>query len=88
MGLAYAPISLAVLRSAPAGGEGAATSAMQLSDTLGTALGTGAGGALIAAGARSGAADWVGLAATLTLATAIALLGVATSGRLSSRPGG
>jgi MFS family permease len=87
MGLSYAAISLAVLRAAPAGGEGGATSAMQLSDTLGTALGAGIGGALIAAGVRAGAADWVGLAATFALATVVALIGLARSGRLAPRPG-
>ena len=87
MGLSYAAISLAVLRAAPAGGEGSATSAMQLSDTLGTALGAGLGGAFIAAGVRAGAAEWVGLAATFGLATAVALLGLATSGRLADPAG-
>ena len=48
MGLAYAPLSLTVLREAPAGEEGLATSGLQLSDVLGTALGTGVGGALVA----------------------------------------
>jgi MFS family permease len=86
MGLSYAAISLAVLRAAPVGGEGGATSAMQLSDTLGTALGAGIGGALIAAGVRAGAAEWVGLGATFALATAVALVGLATSGRLADRP--
>lgn len=48
IGLAYATVSLAVLRSAPRGEEGGATAAMQLAVTLGTALGPGLGGALVA----------------------------------------
>jgi MFS family permease len=87
MGLSYAAISLAVLRAAPSGGEGGATSAMQLSDTLGTALGAGIGGAFIAAGVRAGAAEWMGLAATFALATVVALIGLARSGRLAPRSG-
>ncbi len=55
MGMSYSPIALAVLAEAPAGGEGAATAAMQLSDTLGVALGTGIAGAIVGAG---DALDW------------------------------
>ncbi len=50
MGLAYAPLSLIVLGEATVGQEGAAASALQLSDVLGIALGTGVAGALIAFG--------------------------------------
>ncbi len=50
IGMAYAPLSLTVLRDAPPGGEGAATSGLTLSDVLGTALGIGAAGAIIAVG--------------------------------------
>ncbi len=50
MGISYSPIALAVLAEAAVGGEGAATSAMQLSDTLGQAMGTGIVGAIVAAG--------------------------------------
>ena len=61
MGLSYSPLSLTVLREARPGTEGAATSGLQLSDVLGTALGTGVGGALIAIGAGAGLEPWVGL---------------------------
>jgi MFS family permease len=50
MGLAYAPLSLIVLGEASQGREGAAASALQLSDVLGIALGTGVAGALVALG--------------------------------------
>ncbi len=50
MGVSYSSIALVVLGAALPGGEGAATSAMQLCDTLGVALGTGVAGAIVAAG--------------------------------------
>jgi MFS family permease len=54
MGLAYAPIALVVLAEAPKGGEGTATAALQLNDTLGIALGTGVAGAIVAGGDELG----------------------------------
>ena len=43
IGLAYAPLSVVTLHEAPEGQEGRATSSLQLSDMLGTALGLGGG---------------------------------------------
>jgi MFS family permease len=43
IGLAYAPISVVVLREAPEGQQGLATASMQLADNLGVALGAGGG---------------------------------------------
>src|SRR5262245_20533405 len=54
MGIAHATISLTVIEQAPAGEEGAATSAMQLANVLGVALGAGIGGALVALGTTRG----------------------------------
>src|SRR5919197_1058128 len=54
MGLSYSPLSLVVLAEAEPGVQGAATSGLQLSDVLGTAFGTGIGGAFVAAGHRLG----------------------------------
>jgi MFS family permease len=51
MGLAYAPLSLMMLRHAPPGREGRASASLNLADVLGTALGIGVGGAAVAAGA-------------------------------------
>lgn len=48
MGLAYSTLTLLVLQTAEPGREGAASSALQLMFTLGTALGAGAGGAFVA----------------------------------------
>jgi MFS family permease len=76
MGVSYASISLVVLAEAPAGGEGTATAAMQLCDTLGVALGTGVTGAIVAAGDALGWAR----GSALTLAFALcALLAVLTA---------
>jgi MFS family permease len=83
IGLGYSATSLIVLRDAPPGREGAATSGLQLSDVLGTALGTGIGGALIAAGDRTGAEGWVGLAAVFGICVVVAGLGFLGSWRLT-----
>lgn len=50
IGLSYAPLSVTVLGAAPEGEEGSASAALQLSDTLGIALGSGIGGAIVALG--------------------------------------
>jgi MFS family permease len=52
MGLSYAPISLMMLRAAPAGREGWASASLSLADVLGEALGVGVGGAALAAVSR------------------------------------
>ncbi len=85
MGLAYAPLSLTVLREAPLESQGAATAGLQLSDVLGTALGSGIGGALIAFGHRQGAEAWVGLASAFSIGAAVAVIGFVLSARLSAR---
>jgi len=82
MGLSYSPLSLVTLAEAPPGGEGTATSALQLSDTLGAALGTGVGGAIIALANRSTADGWVGLAGAFALAAMVALAGALSARRL------
>jgi MFS family permease len=48
MGLAYSTISLVVLETAPKDQVGSASASMELSSVLGTALGTGLGGVIIA----------------------------------------
>jgi MFS family permease len=86
MGLGYAALSLAVLREAAPEAQGSATSALQLSDVLGTALGTGVAGAIVAAGARVAAPTGVSLAFAFALAAGVGLVGVALAGRLRGRP--
>ena len=51
IGTAYAPLSVTTLDRAAPGEEGRATSALQLCDVLGQALGTGVAGAIVAAAA-------------------------------------
>lgn len=85
MGLSYAPISLTVLAESRAGEEGAAASALQLSDTLGVALGTGGAGAVVAvfegAGRGTDAALWV----VFAMAGSVAVAGAALARRLPPR---
>jgi MFS family permease len=85
MGLAYSTLSLVVLREAAVEQQGAATAGLQLSDILGTALGTGIGGALIAFGARAGEPAWVGLGATFAIALVVAVVGLGLTPRLGHR---
>ena len=51
IGTAYAPLSVTTLDRAAPGEEGRATSALQLCDVLGQAIGTGVAGAIVAAAA-------------------------------------
>jgi len=82
MGFSYSPLSLLVLRDAPPESQGAATAGLQLSDVLGTALGTGVGGAFIALAHRQGAELWVGLAWAFGAGAAVAVAGFTLAGRL------
>jgi MFS family permease len=82
MGLAYSPLALIVLREAPTAEQGRASSAISLTDSLGTALGTGVTGALVAASVRSSGNPAGGLALGFAVAVIVALLGVILSGRL------
>jgi MFS family permease len=82
MGLGYAPLALIVLAEAPPEGQGRATAALQLSDVLGTALGTGTGGAVIAFAAGAGQPAWVGLAGAFVVGALVGFIGLALTGRL------
>jgi MFS family permease len=82
MGIAYSTTSLVVLERAPRGEEGTASAAMQLANVLGAAIGTGAGGAVMARAGTPTAA--IGL--TDSLAFAAALAAVALSFRLPGKP--
>jgi MFS family permease len=85
MGLAYSTPSLIVLREAAPADQGAATSALQLSDVLGSSLGTGIGGALIALGSPAGRTGVEGLVATFVLAALVAIIGLVITRRLGAR---
>ena len=85
IGLAYSPISVLVLRHAPAGQEGWATGTMQLADNLGVALGAGLGGAL-AAGDAAGLHPGAGIAGAFSLAAAVGICGALVARRLPGQP--
>jgi MFS family permease len=82
MGLAYSPLALIVLRDAPGGEQGSASAAISLTDTLGTALGIGVTGALIAAAVRGAAPTTTGLALGFAVAIGVGVIGALLSWRL------
>ena len=89
MGIGYAPLSVATLDRAPAGGEGRATSALQLTDVLGQAIGTGVSGGVVAAGVPAlGVRGGVGLAFAISVAVGVTalLVGVRLPDQLRSVP--
>jgi MFS family permease len=87
IGFGYSAISVLVLRLAPAGRTGSTGAAMQVLDNLGTALGTGAGGAAIAIAVGRGLPIEAGIGAAIAIAIIGALAGVAVSRGLdASRP--
>jgi MFS family permease len=84
MGISMAPQVVLVLREAPAGQEGRLSASLMLADVLGVAVGTGIGGALVAATEPAG--GWslrTGLALAFAVPALAALAGVAVSRRLT-----
>jgi MFS family permease len=86
MGLAYSPLALIVLREASAENQGSASSALSLTDTLGSALGTGLAGAIIAASIRASGQPVPGLAVAFTVSLAAGFGGLLLTRRLAHRP--
>lgn len=88
MGTAYSPTSLVVLSGAEPSKVGEASAGLQLFDLLGTALGTGVGGAAVAVAHQQAAGNRTGLLAAFGAAAAVAVTGLLTSRRLprSSSP--
>ena len=82
MGIAYSPLSLTVLAYAPAGQEGRASASLQLCDTLGIALGTGAAGAVVATGAALGWARSTPLLLSFAVLGGVAVFGAIVAARL------
>ena len=80
IGTAYSPLSVTTLDRAAAGEEGRATSALQLCDVLGSAIGIGVAGAIVAASSRIGHRPGVALA--FSFAIAVAVTGVVVGARL------
>ena len=85
MGLSYSMASVVVLAEAPADGVGAASAGLQLADVLGVALGTGLGGAIVAAGESGPWSRRTSIAAIDCLMVAVALLGALVAIRLPRR---
>ena len=79
MGLAYAPLSLMMLRNARPGQEGQASASLNLADVLGTAIGIGVGGAAVAAAAGSDLR--LGITVAFAVAAAVAMVALALTGR-------
>ena len=86
MGIAYPAATLTALGAAPSGQEGAAASALQVAETIGTAIGTGAAGALFALAAQFRDAGGDGLAWGFVLAAAAIVIGLAPALRLAPTP--
>jgi MFS family permease len=84
MGLAYAPISLMMLKKAPPGQEGRVSASLNLADVLGTAIGIGVGGAAVAAAA--GHDLRLGITVAFTAAGAVGLAALALTRRLPPGP--
>lgn len=79
IGLAFAPLSLVTLALAAPGEEGRATAGLQLSDMLGTALGTGVAGAIVTFGSRTLDSETAGLVLVFLVAAAVSFLGAAVA---------
>ncbi len=88
IGIAYSPLSVVTLAESEPGHEGAATSALQMTDILGIALGTGLAGVLVNSGDRLDLAAWLPLAGVFATSALVALGVVALAPRLRHRPSG
>jgi len=78
MGLAFTTCSAAILESAPAGQEGAASASLQLAQVLGAAVATGTGGAIVAS-TFAGTPPTRGIGATNLLMLAALALAIVTA---------
>lgn len=92
IGMSYAPLSQAVISAAEPSRLGAATSALQLSDVLGFALGTGVGGALVAVADRrridiDGSTVHAGVTMAFVVTAVVAFVGIASAGRIDRKLG-
>jgi MFS family permease len=85
MGLAYSPLALIVLREADPATQGSASSALSLMDTVGTALGIGVAGAIVAASVRGNGQPVPGLTVAFAVSLAVGAVGLLLCGRLRHR---
>ena len=84
IGQAYSPLSVTTLDRATRGQEGRATSALQLLDVLGQAVGTGVAGAIVAGAAR-GLGHGDGVALAFGFALFVSVISILAGVRLPSR---
>ncbi|HLV80163.1 MAG TPA: hypothetical protein VKT32_07760, partial [Chthonomonadaceae bacterium] len=82
MGLAYSTSKLVILENMPPGQEGAVSASMQLTDALGSALGTGIGGAILAALAAGSGSPRAGIFTNDLLMLAVTGVGMIAALRL------
>jgi MFS family permease len=82
MGLAYSQFALIVLRDVPSEVQGRVTSGLTLSDTIGTAIGTGVVEAFVAAAVRSGSGPGPGIGIGIAIGSGLAILGFLAAPRL------
>jgi MFS family permease len=86
MGLSYSPTSMVALSEAEPGRQGAATSAVQLTDVLGAALGTGLAGAIVAASSSLDLSRRDALALVFAIMTVVASIGIVAARRFPPDP--
>ena len=85
IGIAYAPQAVTVLASAKPGEEGSASAAIQLSDAVGIALGTGVAGGIVSLGDSRGWAVDHSVTWVFALALVGSVGGLLASGRMPRR---
>jgi MFS family permease len=86
MGIAYPSVGALVLTAAPGGEEGGVSAALQLSETIGIAIFTGVGGALIAVGIERGWDAVTALILVFAAGAAAALAGLVAGRRVAVAP--
>jgi hypothetical protein len=85
IGIAYPTATLVGLEHAPAGREGESSAALQLANVLGTAMGTGVGGGLLALVTATGRSTALGIAAADVFALVVGMLGLAAANGLRAK---
>ena len=82
IGITYSTLALVVLETAPPGEEGAASAALQLAFVVGTAVGTGGTGAVVARWMDGGGTLSAAIALVFGTAVILAALSLAVASRL------
>jgi MFS family permease len=86
MGLTYAQFALIVLRDVPRAEQGTVTASLTLSDSVGTALGTGVAAALVHASVAANGGPSVGLGVSIAIGSVAAVIGWLIAPRLAAAP--